>query len=164
LLFRGDVLLAGSTIEEGTWYYENGQVYYKGTFNKQGHPEGENCTLYNEDGSVKFLGEIDKCLIDIKIPSKRKKDPMESEDIPVPAKKLEIKKMKIKIDPGKISIIQLTRQEYIDIPRDGIMFAWKRENMTESRFMDEVFQDYEEFVYCGSVKNGYIEGKGKLFY
>ena len=165
VLFKGTVISGTSTIEEGAWNYENGQLYYKGEFNKQGVPEGENCTLYNEDGSIKFVGSIEKSNIDVNIPAKRltKKPQEEGKESPTKSGK-EIKKVKIKIDPGKISIFQLTRHEIVEIPKEGIMFAWKRENLSDSRFVNQAFQDYEEFVYCGTIKNGYIEGKGKLYY
>jgi hypothetical protein len=87
----------------------------------------------------------------------------------LPSKKLKAKvetqkSVKIKINCGKISLVQLTREEFIDIPVDIISITWKRENISHSRFMGEVFEDYSEFVYEGSILNGYLEGSGKLFY
>lgn len=74
------------------------------------------------------------------------------------------KSVKIKVNCGKISLVQLTREEFIDIPIDIISITWKRENISHSRFMGEVFEDYTDFVYEGSILNGYLEGNGKLFY
>ena len=72
-LFDGTILKGSATIQEGSWYYPNGQLYYCGTFNRQGYPEGDKCSLYYEDGSKKYIGKIDKLQkIEVFIPEQKK--------------------------------------------------------------------------------------------
>jgi antitoxin component YwqK of YwqJK toxin-antitoxin module len=70
-IFTGTITKGTSVVEDGSWYYPNGQLYYCGTFNKQGFPEGEKCCLYNEDGSKKFQGKIIRCMSEVSIPAKK---------------------------------------------------------------------------------------------
>lgn len=70
----------------------------------------------------------------------------------------------MKIETGQLSIVQLTRNEFINIPRKAFKFKWNKEYLTDSSFINGVFGDYNEFWYEGSIMNGYLEGFGKLYY
>ena len=80
-LFEGTIATNSSTIEEGSWYYPNGKVYYCGTFNKQGYPEGDKCILYYENGQKKFVGKIEKQKVEVYIPYFKRKDSDSIEDL-----------------------------------------------------------------------------------
>ena len=170
-LFEGTIT---TTIEEGSWYYPNGHVYYCGPFNKQGYPEGEKCIFYYENGQRKFVGKIEKQKVDVYIPYQQRKDSDSLSDQASDkqikcvkknkAKKEEVEKSYFKIHTGCVSIAQLTKNEYIEIPTGKMSFVWKRNHVTNSRFVKDYFEDYDEFLFEGSVINGYLEGEGCLYY
>ena len=141
VLYKGTILGA-STPLEGSWYYDNGQLYYSGTFSKQNTPEGENCILHYENGDKKFIGKIEKGFVKM-------------EQYP---------EMKLKPEFGKQSIQQQTKEEHIEIPRGLITFQWPIRFISDSRFLKEFYSDETELKFMGSLKNGYLDGDGFLYF
>ena len=141
ILFEGTIAM-GSTIKEGSWYYDNGELYYKGTFNKQGMPEGPDVVLYYENGDKKYIGNIEKGGF------------IKMNDTP---------KEKIKPDFGKLTIVLQSKDEWIEIPKGLICLNWKKSYFSDSEFLKQVF-DEENFILKGSIKNGHFDGDGFIYF
>lgn len=145
ILFEGTIT-GSSSITNGSWFYDNGQLYYSGDFNRQGMPEGLNCVLFYDNGDRKFVGNIQKGYISV-------------QDF-----KEKNQKKKIKTDFGKLSILQLTKEEYIEIPNEPICVNWPRQNQSGSELFQNIFCDENEFVWKGSIRDGCFDGDGFQYF
>ena len=148
----GCVMFDGSVnsdfiVEKGNWYYPNNQLYYSGDFDEFGSINGEDCTLFYENGDKKYVGPIVKNCIQIL---------------------LEIdgtQKLNYKIDFGKQNISDFTKTDSIaDIPLGGLSFRFKRDDQCQSIIVRQVFAKDEYFLFCGNVVNGKLQGETNLYY
>lgn len=80
------------------------------------------------------------------------------------AKNDNIEKVTFTINTGLVSIAQLTKDGFINIPSGKMSFLWKRDHVCDARLIKEMFDEFNEFLFEGNVINNYIEGDGTLYY